>query len=144
MKQQAVLIWLLLSTLPFAGCATAITQSDLHRKMEEKTPLLIVDVRSKGEYDRDHIPGAVHIPFYSIASGIKASEYSGNAPIVLYCEHGPRAGLAGMALILRGYDRIFSLEGHMKGWREKGWPRENSRPTGASIPEKVQDKHPVR
>jgi rhodanese-related sulfurtransferase len=144
MKKQVLLIWLLLCSLPLAGCATAITQTDLLHKMEEKAPLLIVDVRSRAEYDRDHIPGAVHIPFYSIASGIKTSGYSGHEPIVLYCEHGPRAGLAGMALILRGYDRVFSLEGHMKGWREKGFPREIPRGTGASDPGSLPDKHPVR
>ena len=91
--------------------------------MTEKPPL-VVDVRSQGEYDRDHVPGAVHIPFYSIGSGLKDLGYPKTDPIVLYCEHGPRAGIAGISLYLSGYEKVYSLEGSMRGWRKNEFPIE--------------------
>ncbi len=106
------------------SCATSIGRVDLLKKLQEKPAPLLVDVRSQGEYDKDHIPGAVHIPFYSIGSGLKELGRAKHDVIVLYCEHGPRAGLAGLTLYLSGYDRVYSLEGHMKGWRESGLPVE--------------------
>jgi rhodanese-related sulfurtransferase len=109
-----------------SGCATTINQNDLLKKMQNNHATVIVDVRSQGEYDRDHLPGAVHIPFYAIVSGLNELKFQKNNPIVIYCEHGPRAGLAGLLLYLHGYEQVFSLEGHMKGWREKGLPIENS------------------
>lgn len=121
MKRYLALIFLAVAACAIlAGCATSLTRADLLKKLQEKPPPLVVDVRSQGEYEKDHIPGAVHIPFYSIGSGLKEIVRAKHDEIVLYCEHGPRAGLAGLTLYLSGYDRVYSLEGHMKGWRESG------------------------
>jgi len=114
---------LLISAL-VAGCATGITRDDLLKEMQGDNPPLVVDVRSQGEYDRDHVPGAVHIPFLSIGSGLRKIDYSKHDPVVLYCEHGPRSGIAGFSLFLSGYDRVYSLEGHMKAWRKNEFPIE--------------------
>jgi rhodanese-related sulfurtransferase len=106
------------------GCAVSMTGEELLKRMQEGNAPLIVDVRSQGEYDRDHVPGATHIPFYSVSSGLKQLGYSKADPVVLYCEHGPRAGFAGISLFLSGYDNVFSLDGHMKDWRKKEFPIE--------------------
>lgn len=118
---SALFLTILAST---AGCATGITREDLLRRMQAENSLLIVDVRSQGEYDKDHVPGAVHIPFYSVRSGIQKTGYSKKEPIILYCEHGPRSGIASLTLSLSGYEQIYSLDGHMKGWRANGFPIE--------------------
>lgn len=101
-----------------------MTGEELLKRMQEGTAPLIVDVRSQGEYDRDHVPGAVHIPFYSISSGLRQLGYPKTDPVLLYCEHGPRAGFAGISLYLSGYEKVFSLEGAMKNWRKKEFPIE--------------------
>jgi rhodanese-related sulfurtransferase len=111
-------------SVPVIGCTTNITRDDLLRQIMTESPPLVVDVRSQGEYDRDHVPGALHIPFYSIDSGVRAIGYAEQDPIVLYCEHGPRASIAGFSLYLSGYDNVYSLEGHMKGWRTNALPIE--------------------
>jgi len=127
MTFNTVAKFLLFSTLPLlCGCATTIVRSDLQKRLLESPAPLIVDVRSEGEYAADHIPGAVHIPFYSIGSGLKLLSFQKERQVVLYCEHGPRAGLAGISLYFQGYDRVYSLEGHMKGWRESGLPVEKA------------------
>jgi rhodanese-related sulfurtransferase len=118
---SALFLTLLMS---FAGCAMNITRDELLRQMRADAPILIVDVRSQKEYDRDHIPGAVHIPFYSIGSGLSARGYSKSDPVVLYCEHGPRSGIAGFSLYLSGYEKVYSLEGAMKAWRKNEFPIE--------------------
>ncbi len=114
----------LIISAPVAGCATNITRVDLLNQLQSDAPPLVVDVRSQGEYDRDHVPGAVHIPFYSIGSGLKELAYPKTDPVVLYCEHGPRSGIAGFSLYLSGYEKVYSLEGSMKGWRKNEFPIE--------------------
>jgi rhodanese-related sulfurtransferase len=106
------------------ACGTSISQEALLKQMLDGTAPLIVDVRSQGEYDTDHIPGSIHIPFYAIGSGLEQKGFPKDAPVVLYCEHGPRAGIAEFSLFLSGYERIFSLEGHMKEWRNNEYPIE--------------------
>jgi rhodanese-related sulfurtransferase len=111
-------------TICAVGCATNITREDLLKQLQSDVPPLVVDVRSQREYDRDHVPGAVHIPFYSIGSGLKDLGYPKTDPVVLYCEHGPRSGVAGISLYLSGYEKVYSLEGSMKRWRKSEFPIE--------------------
>ena len=119
------LVGLCLALLLFvAGCATGISREELLKEMQEGTAPLIVDVRSQREYDRDHVPGALHIPFMSISAGLKAMNMQTRERIVIYCEHGPRAGMANWSLYLSGYRNVYALEGHMKAWRESQFPIE--------------------
>jgi rhodanese-related sulfurtransferase len=117
---------LLVLTMLLCGCSATMTAMDLQRRMAETPAPLLVDVRSRDEYARDHIPGAVHIPFYAIGSGLQERGYPKDRPVVLYCEHGPRAGLAGISLYVQGYGDVYSLQGHMQGWRQRGLGVEKS------------------
>ncbi len=126
MKQQHNKLLLLVLAIGFFlnGCTQTLTSADLLKQMMTERPPMVVDVRSQGEYDRDHVPGAVHIPFYAIGSGLHALGHSKQDPVVLYCEHGPRASIAGFSLYLSGYDMVYSLKGHMKAWRKSDFPIE--------------------
>jgi rhodanese-related sulfurtransferase len=85
---------------------------------------LVLDVRSSREYAHGHVPGALHIPFWRIAtSSISASVED---PIVVYCGHGPRAMVAAAVLRRRGFRRVECLAGHMSKWRQSGLPEECS------------------
>ena len=118
-----------------AGCATSMTRDELLRQMQEGVAPLIVDVRSQGEYDRDHVPGAVHIPFYAVGSILQERGFPKKEPLLLYCEHGPRTSMAAFMLRLSGYEQVYSLEGHMKGWRKNQFPREVNAPrNSATLP----------
>ena len=50
-------------------------------------------------------------------------------PVVVYCEHGPRAGLAKAALRAAGFREVLYLEGHMSGWKRAELPQEATTPT---------------
>ena len=106
------------------ACTTAITRDELLAQLQTDAPPLVVDVRSQGEYDWDHVPGAVHISFYAVGSGLDVLGHSKHDPIVLYCEHGPRASIAGISLYLFGHENVYSLEGHMRSWRKNEFPIE--------------------
>ncbi len=114
----------LVISIVLPGCGTAISKHLLLNQMRDGKAPLIVDVRSEGEYAKDHLPGAIHISFYSIRYGLADMVYPKKDPVVLYCEHGPRAGIAGFLLFLSGYDAVYRLEGHMKAWRQNEFPVE--------------------
>jgi len=118
------LLLIALSALLLTACSTTIVRSELQKELLEKQAPLIVDVRSAGEYNSGHIPGAIHIPFYAIASGLEELAFPKENPVVLYCEHGPRAGLAGISLYFHDFEKVYSLAGHMQGWRKSGLPVE--------------------
>ena len=121
------------------ACAQHVTRKDLLAQIEAGTAPPIVDVRTQGEYITSHVPGAVHIPFYELLSErerIPAPRQPGQ-PVVLYCEHGPRAGMARAQLWLAGVKPVAFLEGHMIAWKRDGLPVETGpgpQPADAAAP----------
>lgn len=82
----------------------------------------ILDVRSRREFAQGHLPGAVHLPFWTVLWRARRLPIPRAGPVVVYCGHGPRAWLARWQLRLRGFRRVSSLAGHMAGWRRAGLP----------------------
>jgi rhodanese-related sulfurtransferase len=119
--------------LALLGCAEPVAREDLLARIRAGTPPPIVDVRSQSEYDASHVPGAVHIPFYALlADRERIPPHASEAdPVVLYCEHGPRAGIARAQLWLAGVKPVAFLEGHMSAWKRDGLPVESSAGEGA-------------
>jgi rhodanese-related sulfurtransferase len=89
-----------------------------------RTPPVILDVRSAGEFAAGHIPGSINIPFWAVPWRAGELGARRDDPIVVYCGHGPRAQLARAALRARGFSRIACLAGHMAKWRAAGYPLE--------------------
>lgn len=108
----------------------SIAPAELAREIEAGSAPVIVDVRSNGEYTAGHVPGAIHLPF--LEAEARAGEIPGerDAPVVVYCEHGPRARIAAGKLRDAGFSHIVALEGHMSGWREAGLPVEGAEQSG--------------
>ncbi len=120
--------WALLA-LSMTACATASTPSrvapdTLLASISAGTAPVIVDVRTRREYDHAHVPGAIHIPFYALLAREDEIPGSRAEEIIVYCEHGPRAGVAKLALRLAGFTDVRYLDGHMSGWKQRGLPTE--------------------
>lgn len=99
-----------------------MTPETLRARVAEGRAPAIVDVRSAAEYRRGHIPGAVHLPFWAALWRAGRLQLPRDAPIVVYCGHGPRAHLARTLLRLRGFPGVTLLRGHMTRWRREGHP----------------------
>lgn len=119
---------LALGLLAVLGCADHVARRDLLAQIEAGKPPPIVDVRSAGEYAASHVPGAVHIPFYQLlfARDRIPAPAEADQPVVLYCEHGPRAGIARAQLWLAGVGPVAFLAGHMIAWKQEGLPVERA------------------
>lgn len=89
---------------------------------------LILDVRSPEEFEAGHIPGAINIPYREIPQQIDELIDYMMEEVVIYCEFGVRAGIAEVALEQAGFQKVFALEGDIRGWRQAGFPIE-TRPT---------------
>jgi rhodanese-related sulfurtransferase len=81
---------------------------------------LVIDVRSPAEFAAGHVPGALSLPIQTFPGAISGLSVDKAQTIVVYCEKGPRAGLAKAALSLYGYSRVKFLDGHMQAWRAAG------------------------
>ncbi|WP_414828336.1 rhodanese-like domain-containing protein [Alteromonas sp. H39] len=83
---------------------------------------LLIDVRSKEEYNQGHIPGAVNMPHDQIQSYLDELDGWQDKPVIVYCRSGRRAQLAMKVLEDLKFTSLRSLEGDMLGWSESGLP----------------------
>ena len=68
--------------------------------------VLVIDVRSKEEWDSGHVDRAVHIPHTEIAERISEVTDNRDAKIVVYCAVGGRAGKAKATLETLGFTNV--------------------------------------
>ena len=70
---------------------------DAVQMMQSEKDYLIVDVRSKEEYDKRHIPGAILLPIDDIRAGKTDVLSDQRQTLLLYCWTGRRAEDAAQA-----------------------------------------------
>jgi rhodanese-related sulfurtransferase len=98
-----------------------VTIDEVKAKLDRKEKFLLVDVREESEYAADHLPGAVHLGKGIIERDVEGRVPDQNTPLVLYCGGGFRSALAADNLQKMGYTRVLSMDGGIRGWREKGF-----------------------
>ena len=120
--------FLTLFTLLLQACSTSsethIKQSELLALLQSEQAPIIIDVRSSKEFNAGHIPHAQHIPFWQSFTSDALDNNEKQDDLILYCEHGPRAGIAKLAYSMAGFKNIRYLQGHMTSWRQAGLPIE--------------------
>lgn len=85
----------------------------------------LVDVREDNEWDKGHLPGAIHLGKGVIERDIEGVIPDLNAEIILYCGGGFRSALAAENLARMGYTHVASMDGGFRGWNEAGFPIEH-------------------
>jgi sulfur-carrier protein adenylyltransferase/sulfurtransferase len=84
--------------------------------------VVLVDVRESEEWDRGHIPGAVHVPRSYLESRIDAAVGDRDARVILYCASGQRSALGAHTLSeLLGYTNVASMTGGITLWKDRGY-----------------------
>ena len=97
-----------------------VTIDDVKAKLDRGEKFLLIDVREESEYAADHLPGAVHPGKGVIERDVEQRVPDQNTPVVLYCGGGFRSALAADNLQKMGYTQVLSMDGGIRGWREKG------------------------
>lgn len=84
-----------------------ITYEEMQEKVKDGAILL--DVRSKQEYDEGHLNGAIQLDEYKVKSQIENLVSDKNAEIIVYCQNGGRSKKAYKTLKSLGYKNVYNL-----------------------------------
>lgn len=95
---------------------------EVKARMDRGDKFLLVDVREESEFAKDHLPGAIHLGKGVIERDIEARVPQFNTEMILYCGGGYRSALAADNLQKMGYTNVISMDGGIRGWRERGYP----------------------
>lgn len=114
----AFIFFLILCVFFFTACGTKekkvymqITQDEAVKMMEEEKDYVILDVRTKEEYEAGHIPHAICIPNETIGTDEIEELPDKDQIILVYCRSGNRSKQVSEKLLTLGYTRIYEFGG---------------------------------
>lgn len=89
--------------------------------LDSGAPLRLLDVRSPGEFEAVHIPGAYNAPLEILREHRHEIRNHLGEKIVLVCQAGQRAAQAGESLRAAGLANVHVLDGGMAAWERNGF-----------------------
>lgn len=79
--------------------------------MDQNNNYVILDVRTKEEYNSGYIKDAILIPNTDIIEKVEEALPDKSAPILIYCRSGRRSALAASNLVDLGYTEVYDFGG---------------------------------
>ncbi len=77
----------------------------------------VLDVRTRGEYEDGHLPGATRIHAGRLLHEL--DDLPRDRPIVVHCQAGNRSAVASSVLRAAGFDNVYDLSGGYSAWAER-------------------------
>ena len=105
-----------LASMPVERC------EKVRRDLQHDPSLQLVDVRSRAEWLRGHLPGAISLPLLDLDS--KQQIIDPSRPSLVYCHEGYRATTAASILMRESDGNIGILIDGVEGWLASGLPLE--------------------
>ncbi|WP_456407175.1 rhodanese-like domain-containing protein [Caldithrix abyssi] len=94
-----------------------ITPDDLAHMIINKEPgFLVVDIRSKEDFGKYHIPGSIHIPVKELLSSEDLKDLAEGNTLILASNGNTLASQAWLILKENGFDDVFILQGGLNYW----------------------------
>ena len=118
MKRTVAVLMLFLCLL--SGCGTARESTNTYRQvntqeavdlMDGETDYIILDVRTREEYESAHIPGAICVPNETIGEEDIPELPKKDQLILVYCRSGNRSKQAAGKLAKLGYTNVLEFGG---------------------------------
>ena len=124
MKYLAVLLFLCFSLASKAEVLALENSALLEWINENKTDIVIVDIRTQKEYQSGHIPGSVNIPHNEIINNVSLLDAYLDKQVILHCEVGGRVKRTLNHLDSNKFKKLYHLQGDMRAWRDSKLPVE--------------------
>lgn len=122
-RVPALAFLLLFTAVPSLAAVATITADEI-RALQKSDPkgLLILDVRTSGEFSDGRIPGAVNIQMRDVPYSL--SRIGKDKKVVAVCAVGARSGAVADYLSKNGYPWVRNYSGGMADWARRSLPIE--------------------
>jgi rhodanese-related sulfurtransferase len=101
--------------------AKQVIPAELTRLINRENAV-VVDVRSKEDYEGKHILNAVNMPNKDFeANQAKLDKYKKQA-VVVYCASGTESARVARILSTQGFEQIYCLKGGLPSWQNANLP----------------------
>jgi len=111
---------------------TAITFAqdiDIHqaKKMIDSGKVVLIDVRTPGEFSAGHIKSAKMIDFYADSFKQEIEKLDKTKDYLFYCRSGNRSGQTRNLVQSMGFKgKIYNMAGGIRSWRSSSYPEKTN------------------
>lgn len=127
---QNAITWLLLAFLVFTMLRKRffifnnknvknVNADEAYKLLSENINMIILDVRSKSEFESGHIPKAKNIPVQNLSARMKELDKYKDTPILVHCASGGRSPSAVKALIDNNFTQVYHLNRGLMAWKQQ-------------------------
>ena len=110
--------------LPF-GQVPEISPEVLQQRLGEAGAPVLLDVRTRREWRRSHIPGAISVPISKLKKRLPELDLDPQRPVVAICLSAHRSIPAVRLLQGQQFNQAEQLAGGMQAWWRAGLPTRN-------------------
>ncbi|MCS7203158.1 MAG: rhodanese-like domain-containing protein [Thermodesulfovibrio sp.] len=104
------------------GYPVASTVSYVKELIDKDLSFVLIDVRSKEEAEKEHIPGAVNIPLVELEKWKDKFPAKKGAPILIYCKLDKLSQQAFQVVRGWGYINTSYILGGIEAWKKANYP----------------------
>jgi len=94
-----------------------VSAEEAYKLISDNKELVILDVRTKEEYDDGHIPGAKLVPVQVLSMKLGELDEYKDKPVLVYCASGGRSPRAVDTLADNDFKTIYHLNRGISSWR---------------------------
>ncbi|NND70132.1 MAG: rhodanese-like domain-containing protein [Rhodothermales bacterium] len=98
-----------------------ISTEELARRLGTDTTLVLIDTRTREEYDVSHLPGAIWVDPESTTFPELGERVQGKS-VIAYCSVGYRSSEIAARMKDAGFEDVSNLEGSIFRWANEGRP----------------------
>lgn len=117
---------LLATTFALTACGSSSGANDLSaadfQTKSLEAGVVLLDVRTSGEYSAGHIEGALNIDVEGMTFEEEIKNLDSSKTYAIYCQSGRRSRIAVEALTNAGFTQLFNLDQGIISWINAGLP----------------------
>ncbi len=91
-----------------------ISYKKMQDMIQKNASAILLDVRSRQEFEEGHLEGAINIPLYEIEKDLKKLPDK-KSTVIIYCASGHRSKQAKEKLEKLGYESVYHLKNGLDG-----------------------------
>lgn len=99
-----------------------IDSESVKRALDTNKHVILLDVRTPGEYSRGRIPNSINIPLDKLTLTVSEKIPDTSSTLYVYCLSGSRSVIAVDQLLKMGYANVFEIKSGLLSWRNQGFP----------------------
>jgi rhodanese-related sulfurtransferase len=114
---------LLLRPFPAAAANLRdVTPEAAYEALEADPSIVVLDIRTPGEFSRGHVEGAINIDYYADDFAERIASLDPQKTYVMYCQAGGRSHALMRAFSKTEFKDVMHIPAGFSGWRREGLP----------------------